>query len=67
VQGPISLFMRCGALSSVGVACFTDYWLSLRVVDLVEDPEALEGSVVEGPMLHAGYYVQNGALSFDRI
>ena len=25
-----------------------DFWLSLRVSDPVEDPEALEGSVVEG-------------------
>jgi len=30
------------------VAGLPDYWLSLRVVDPVGDPEALEGSLVEG-------------------
>jgi hypothetical protein len=57
-----------GALSSLGVEGFTDCWLSLRapgfmlpVVDPVEDPEALEGSAVEG--LYAALFPGHGALS----
>jgi len=47
-------------------------WLLLRapgsvlsVVDPVEDPEALEGSAVEG--LYAALYTGRGALTFDRV
>ena len=39
----------------------SDLWPSLRVVDPVEDPEALEGSAVEG--LYAALYTGHAALS----
>jgi hypothetical protein len=47
MQGPISPCEGCGALSSVGLRVSPIVGSPLRVVDPVEDPEALEGSLVE--------------------